>query len=92
MADYEAEEFPSVDLEAAPKPPQEKRLGYLALAFLLGAILPFILLPILNARTRSILQADAIKAGHAVYKVTDEFGHTKFEWVPVPGVPAPEKK
>lgn len=89
MSDFDPPQEPDLP---APPPPQEKRFGFLALAFLLGATIPFIVVPLLNARTKANIQAEAIKSGHAVYKVTDEFGRTQFEWVPVPGHPAPEKK
>lgn len=91
MSDFDPPAEPDIPVEF--KPPQEKRFGFLMLAFLLGSALPLLAAwLIIPARIRANVQAEAVKAGHAVYKVTDEFGHTKFEWVPVPGMPAPEKK
>lgn len=90
MADFDP---PQETEPEVPPPPQEKRIGYLALAFLIGLAIPSVILPLaIPARIRANIQADAVKSGHAVYKVTDEFGHTKFEWVPIPGMPAPDKK
>lgn len=66
-------------------PPQEKRFGFLLIAFLLGALIPSVIIPLaIPPYVRSKVQAEAVKAGHAVYKVVDEFGRTEFQWVPVP--------
>lgn len=74
-------------------PPQERRLGFLLIAFLLGALVPSVILPLtIPAYIRSKVQAEAVKAGHAVYKVVDEFGRTEFQWTPTTAVPVPEKK
>jgi hypothetical protein len=89
VSDFDPPEEPDMP---TPLPPQEKRAGFLLLAFLIGFTIPWAVLPILNARAKQSVQAEAVKAGHAVYKVVDEFGHTQFEWLPVPGHPAPEKK
>lgn len=92
MTDFDPPEEPDIPTEF--KPPQEKRIGFLTLAFLLGALIPSLAAwLVIPARVRANVQAEAVKAGHAVYKVTDEFGRTKFEWLPVPGMPStPEKK
>lgn len=90
MSDFDPPEEPDIP---TPPAPQEKRMGFLLIAFLIGLAIPSITLPFfLNARAKKNVQAEAVKAGHAVYKVIDEFGRTKFEWLPVPGMPAPEKK
>lgn len=89
MADFDPPEEPDMP---APLPPQERRIGFLLVAFILGLGFGFGWLPFVNGRAKQVIQADAVKAGHAVYKVVDEFGHTQFEWLPVPGHPAPEKK
>lgn len=80
MSDFDPPVEPDIP---PPLPPQEKRMGFLLIAFLIGfvCVLPAYLIAYSRGTTK--LQADAVKAGHAVYKVTDEFGHTKFEWLPV---------
>lgn len=40
------------------------------------------------AMTKSSCQAEAVKTGHAQYKVMDEYGKVAFEWLPNHG---PEK-
>jgi len=30
------------------------------------------------------VRVEAIKAGHARYMITDEYGNAQFEWIPVP--------
>lgn len=37
---------------------------------------------------RSSVRVQAIKTGHAAYRVVDEHGNTQFEWLPDPGKPA----
>lgn len=83
------EEFDAVETEKeeemVEERPQEKRLGFLLIAFLLGALVPSVILVLaIPPYVRSKVQAEAVKAGHAVYKVVDEFGRTEFQWVPVP--------
>lgn len=91
MSDFDPPAEPDIPVDY--KPPQEKRFGYLMLAFLLGAAIPsMVAWLIVPARVRANVQAEAVKAGHAVYKVTDEFGRTKFEWIPVKDAPVQEKK
>lgn len=88
MADFEVPEEPDMP---APVPPQEKRMGFLLVAFMIGLLIGLApVLFFLDGRTKKV-QAEAVKAGHAVYKVIDEFGHTQFEWLPVPGHPASQK-
>lgn len=73
------------DVPEPPKvelPPQERRLGFLLIAFFLGALIPTLLCLWLPMRARMKTQAEAVKAGHAVYKVVDEFGRTEFQWLP----------
>lgn len=83
MSDFDPPEEPDIP---TPLPPQEKRMGFLLLAFLVGLGVGLIPMPfMMNSRTQKV-QAEAVKTGHAVYKVVDEFGHTKFEWLPVPGM------
>lgn len=81
MSDFDPPAEPDIP---PPPPPQEKRIGFLLLAFLIGLGFGFGVLPFVNGRAKQTIQADAVKAGHAVYRVVDEFGHTKFEWLPVP--------
>lgn len=33
-----------------------------------------------RSQLREVYQAEAVKAGHARYVITDEFGRTSFEW------------
>lgn len=87
MSDFDPPAEPDVP---APLPPQEKRMGFLLLAFIIGLAFGFGGLIFVNSRAKQNIQAEAVKEGHAVYRVTDEFGHTQFEWLPVPG--RPEKK
>lgn len=90
MSDFDPPAEPDMP---TPMAPQEKKVGFLLVAFLIGLAIPSLTLPyFLSARAKQSVQAEAVKAGHAVYKVVDEFGHTQFEWFPVPGHPAPEKK
>ena len=89
MSDFDPPEEPDMP---TPIPPQEKRMGYLLVAFLIGAIISIPAVLIAHSRGYAKIQAEAVKTGHATYKVVDEFGHTKFEWLPIPGVPTPEKK
>jgi hypothetical protein len=91
VSDFDPPQEP--DLPPEFRPPQEKRIGFLMLAFLIGAAIPSgVAWLVVPAKVRANAQAEAVKNGHAVYKVVDEFGRTKFEWLPVPGMPAPEKK
>lgn len=86
-------DFPPPTPEELAVPPQEKRWGFLLVAFVLGLIVPLIGLPlVLPSRTRAQVQAEAVKAGHAVYKVIDEFGRTQFEWLPVKDAPVQGQK
>lgn len=82
MSDFDPPAEPDVP---TPTPPQEKRMGFLLLAFLIGLGVGLVCLPFANGRAKQAIQAEAVKEGHAVYKVVDEFGRTKFEWLPVPG-------
>lgn len=84
MSDFDPPEEPDTP---APLPPQEKKLGFLLIAFLLGALCAVPAYLIAYSRGYGKIQAEAVKSNHAVYKVVDEFGHTKFEWLP-----GPEKK
>lgn len=79
MSDFDAPEEPDMP---TPIPPQEKRVGFLLLAFLIGLGVSMGWIPFLNSRAKQSIQAEAVKEGHAVYKVVDEFGRTKFEWLP----------
>lgn len=54
--------------------------------FLVGAFLGFIST---RGHDRTIFQAEAIKAGHAQYKIVDEFGKVAFEWLPPHGTEKP---
>lgn len=81
MSDFDPPEEPDKPEEPAPVP-QEKKLGFLLIAFLVGLSLTIPAYLIAYSRGYSKLQADAVRSGHAVYKVVDEFGHTKFEWLP----------
>jgi len=65
-----------------PIPPQEKRIGFLLLAFLIGLGVGIVAVPFMMNSSARKVQAEAVKTGHAVYKVVDEFGHTQFEWLP----------
>lgn len=89
MSDFDPPAEPDLP---APLPPQEKKIGFLLLAFILGLLFGLGGMLYVMGRVKQNVQAEAVKAGHAVYKVVDEFGHTVFEWLPVPGHPAPEKK
>lgn len=89
MSDFDPPAEPDLP---SPLPVQEKKIGFLLIAFLIGFIFVVPAYLMAYSRGRTKMQADAVKAGHAVYKVVDEFGRTQFEWLPVPGVPAPEKK
>lgn len=82
MSDFDPPAEPDMP---TPTPPQEKRMGLLLIAFLIGLGVGIVAMPfMMNSSTRKV-QAEAVKAGHAVYRVVDEFGHTQFEWIPVPG-------
>lgn len=62
---------------------QEKKFGFLLLAFLAGAIAGSSVGFFQGKSTaRDHAQAEAVKAGHARHKVVDEFGKTAFEWMP----------
>lgn len=87
MSDFDPPEEPDMP---TPLPPQEKRMGYLLIAFLIGFVFVLPAYLVAYSRGRTQIQSEAVKTGHAAYKVVDEFGHTKFEWLPVPGMP--EKK
>jgi hypothetical protein len=89
--EFEQPENPDMPLPPPP-PPQEKRLGFLLMAFLIGAVIPALLCLWLPVRAKMKTQAEAVKAGHAVYKVVDEFGTTRFEWLPPHEGALPEKK
>lgn len=89
MSDFDPPQEPDMP---APIPPQEKKIGWLAVAFLIGFVFVTPAYLVAYSRGRTQIQSEAVKSGHAVYRVVDEFGHTKFEWVPVLGVPSTEKK
>lgn len=72
-------------------PPQEKRFGYLLVAFLLGVILPVAPCVWTVTNSRAKFQAEAVKGGHAIYKVVDDYGRTEFQWLPVSGAPTEKK-
>ena len=80
--EFDQPEHPDVPAPPPP-PPQEKRFGFLLMAFLLGAVIPSLLCLWLPTRAKLQTQAEAVKAGHAIYKVVDEFGRTEFQWLPV---------
>lgn len=82
MSDFDPPQEPDVP---APLPPQEKRMGYLLMAFLIGLLCAIPAYLIAYSRGYGKIQSEAVKTGHATYKVVDEFGHTKFEWISVPG-------
>lgn len=86
--EFEAPSNPDSPLPA----PQEKRYGFLLIAFLIGALIPGILSLWLPVRAKLKIQAEAVKAGHAVYKVVDEYGTTRFEWLAPHETASPEKK
>lgn len=73
---------------------QEKKIGFLLLAFLVGVIAGLGFgFAWTSGRTRATVQAEAVKAGHARHKVVDEFGRTVFEWLPAhPQEPAGQQK
>jgi hypothetical protein len=82
VSDFDPPEEPDTPL---PLPVQEKKMGYLLVAFLIGLLCVVPAYLVAYSRGYSKVQAEAVKTGHATYKVTDEFGHTKFEWLVVPG-------
>jgi len=84
VSDFDPPEEP--DIPPPLMPVQEKKLGYLLIAFLIGLAFSVPLYLVAYARGSSRIQSEAVKAKHAEYKVVDEFGHTRFEWLPVPGI------
>lgn len=79
MSDFDPPEEPDRPL---PLPVQEKKLGYLMVAFLVGLLCAIPAYLIAYSRGYTKVQSEAVRSGHAVYRVTDEFGRTKFEWIP----------
>lgn len=79
MSEFEHPENPDLP---TPLPPQEKRIGFLLLAFLIGLGFGMGWIWFASSKATKLIQAEAVKEGHAVYKVVDEFGRTKFEWLP----------
>lgn len=78
MSDFDPPQEPDRPM---PLPVQEKKIGYLLVSFVLGLvfIVPGYLIAYHRGYTK--VQAEAVKTNHATYKVIDEFGHTKFEWL-----------
>ena len=73
------------------------KLGYVVIVAVVASVLFFIGGYASGAISmKKVCQAEAVKTGHAVYKVVDEFGNTIFEWLPSHGTEkvftAPEKK
>lgn len=74
------------------------KLGYVAIVVIVGIVLAFLGGYWSGASAmRETFKAQAVKAGHAVHTVVDEYGQTKFEWLPSHGtekpvVAPPEKK
>ncbi len=85
MSDFDPPEEP--DKPGPPPPTQEKKLGYLLVAFLIGFVCMVPACMIWYSKGKREMQAEAVKNGHAIYKVTDEFGRTQFEWLPTPATP-----
>lgn len=43
------------------------------------------------SKGRMAVRVEAVKTGHARYKVVDELGNTEFEWLPLPPAAATGK-
>lgn len=56
--------------------------GYVVVALLILAVAVGLGWVVGSALTKQACQAAAINAGHAQYRVVDEFGKVNFEWLP----------
>jgi hypothetical protein len=56
--------------------------GYLIIVLILYCLIGTFGWIISARNTRAQCQAEAVKAGHAQFVVVDEYGRTKFEWLP----------
>lgn len=63
---------------------QEKKFGFLLMAFLFGLLIAAIPAFYMGySRGKIAVQVEAVGSNHGRYKIMDNLGNTEFEWVPV---------